>query len=89
MRDHQKAGVKFMFECVTGLKDRAYTGCILADTMGLGKTFQCITLMWTLMKQNPFKKARPFVKKVIICAPLTLLKNWDREMRKWLGYTRV
>jgi SNF2 family DNA or RNA helicase len=38
MKIHQKEGVKFMFECVTGLKGNDIQGCILADSMGLGKT---------------------------------------------------
>ena len=28
-------------------------GAVLADEMGLGKTLQCITLIWTLLKQGP------------------------------------
>ena len=28
-------------------------GCIMADEMGLGKTLQCITLIWTLLRQGP------------------------------------
>lgn len=28
-------------------------GCVMADEMGLGKTLQCITLMWTLLRQGP------------------------------------
>ena len=42
---HQVEGVKFMFECVTGLRENGLEGCILADSMGLGKTLQVITLM--------------------------------------------
>ena len=30
MRIHQKEGVKFMFECVTGLRGQEIGGCILA-----------------------------------------------------------
>lgn len=30
MRPHQKEGVKFMFECVSGLKAPDISGCILA-----------------------------------------------------------
>ncbi|KYN03378.1 DNA repair and recombination protein RAD54-like protein, partial [Cyphomyrmex costatus] len=57
LRPHQREGVKFMYECVTGKRiDNAY-GCIMADEMGLGKTLQCITLLWTLLKQGKvFKK---------------------------------
>lgn len=36
LRPHQREGVTFMFECVTGLRDFGGNGCILADDMGLG-----------------------------------------------------
>ena len=34
-RPHQREGVQFMFECVTGMRDFDGRGCILADDMGL------------------------------------------------------
>jgi DNA repair and recombination RAD54-like protein len=40
LRPHQREGVKFMYECVMGLRDFDGCGCILADDMGLGKTLQ-------------------------------------------------
>lgn len=49
LRPHQREGVKFMYDCVTGNMIPDYNGCIMADEMGLGKTLQCITLMWTLL----------------------------------------
>lgn len=49
LRPHQREGVKFMYDCVTGKKIDNFNGCIMADEMGLGKTLQCITLMWTLL----------------------------------------
>ncbi len=53
MRAHQREGVKFLFECVMGLKPNvAGNGAILADEMGLGKTLQAIALIWTLLKQR-------------------------------------
>lgn len=52
LRPHQREGVKFMYECVTGKRIEDAYGCIMADEMGLGKTLQCITLLWTLLKQG-------------------------------------
>lgn len=52
LRPHQREGVKFMYECVTGVRIEDAYGCIMADEMGLGKTLQCITLLWTLLKQG-------------------------------------
>ena len=40
LRAHQREGVQFVFDCVTGLKGFNGRGCILADDMGLGKTLQ-------------------------------------------------
>jgi DNA repair and recombination RAD54-like protein len=34
LRPHQRAGVQFMFECVTGARPFGGHGCILADDMG-------------------------------------------------------
>jgi hypothetical protein len=42
LRPHQREGVAFMFECVTGLRKFDGHGCILADDMGLGKTLQVV-----------------------------------------------
>ena len=51
LRPHQRSGVRFLFECVTGLRPGlgGGLGCILADDMGLGKTLQGVTLAWTLL----------------------------------------
>ncbi|TFK44573.1 P-loop containing nucleoside triphosphate hydrolase protein [Crucibulum laeve] len=89
MRDHQKEGVKFLYECVMGLRKHEGQGCILADEMGLGKTLQTISLIWTLLKQNPYAGVGPFVEKVMIVCPVSLVNNWKAEFHKWLGKDRV
>ncbi|KAH8107828.1 P-loop containing nucleoside triphosphate hydrolase protein [Cristinia sonorae] len=88
LRSHQIEGVKFMYECVMGLKHEG-KGCILADEMGMGKTLQTITLVWTLLKQNPYSGIGPVVGKVLIVCPVTLVNNWKSEFHKWLGRDRV
>uniref|UniRef100_A0AC34GLH4 Helicase ATP-binding domain-containing protein n=1 Tax=Panagrolaimus sp. ES5 TaxID=591445 RepID=A0AC34GLH4_9BILA len=72
-----------MYDCVTGNKIEGFNGCIMADEMGLGKTLQCITLMWTLLRQGP--NAIPEINKAIIVCPSSLVKNWDKEIVKWLA----
>ena len=72
LRPHQREGVKFMYDCVTGVQIEGAHGCIMADEMGLGKTLQCITLMWTLLKQGP--DCTPLIDKAIIVAPSSLVK---------------
>ena len=69
---HQREGVAFMYDCVTGVKIEDSFGCIMADEMGLGKTLQCITLMWTLLKQGP--DCKPLIEKAIVVAPSSLVK---------------
>lgn len=52
----------------------------MADEMGLGKTLQCITLLWTLVRQGP--EAKPTICKGIIVCPSSLVKNWFNEINK-------
>lgn len=61
-----------MYDCVTGKQIEENFGCIMADEMGLGKTLQCITLMWTLLRQGP--DCRPTIEKTVIVAPSSLVK---------------
>lgn len=89
LRKHQREGVSFLYECVMGMKDYQGEGAILGDEMGLGKTLQTITVLWTLMKQNPIFGSHPVVRKALIVCPVTLIKNWRAEFKKWLGRDRV
>jgi SNF2 family DNA or RNA helicase len=41
-----------MYECVSGRKNSALHGCILADYMGLGKTLQTLALAYSMIKQK-------------------------------------
>ncbi|TFY64805.1 hypothetical protein EVJ58_g2377 [Rhodofomes roseus] len=78
-------GVKFLYECVMGLRKHEGQGSILADEMGMGKTLQTIALCWTLLKQNPYAGAGPVVGKILIVCPVTLINNWKNEFHKWCG----
>lgn len=89
LRPHQREGVKFLYECVMGMRSFNGEGAILADDMGLGKTLQTITLLWTLLKQNPIYGNPPVIKKALIVCPVTLINNWRKEFRKWLGNERI
>ncbi|XP_010487852.1 PREDICTED: protein CHROMATIN REMODELING 25 [Camelina sativa] len=84
LRPHQREGVQFMFDCVSGLHgSENINGCILADDMGLGKTLQSITLLYTLLCQG--FDGTPMVKKAIIVTPTSLVSNWEAEIKKWVG----
>ncbi|KAK4687036.1 DNA repair and recombination protein RAD54 and RAD54-like protein, partial [Tremellales sp. Uapishka_1] len=54
------------------------------DDVLLGKTLQCIALMWTLLKQSP-SAGKPTCEKAIIACPTSLVGNWANELVKWLG----
>lgn len=69
-----------MYDCVTGIQIADSYGCIMADEMGLGKTLQCITLLWTLVRQGP--EGKPTIDKGIIVCPSSLVKNWSNEINK-------
>ncbi|POW02218.1 hypothetical protein PSTT_11941, partial [Puccinia striiformis] len=84
LRPHQVEGVKFLYRCATGMVEQGAKGCIMADEMGLGKTLQCITLLWTLLKQSPIA-GKPSIEKAIVACPSSLVKNWANEFDKWLG----
>ncbi|XP_077573150.1 DNA repair and recombination protein RAD54-like [Stigmatopora nigra] len=83
LRPHQREGVKFLWECVTGRRLPGSFGCIMADEMGLGKTLQCIALTWTLLRQSA--DAKPEIDKALVVAPSSLVRNWYAEVSKWLG----
>lgn len=56
-------------------------GCILGDEMGLGKTLQVITLFQSRLSQ----KQAPY----LVVAPVSLLENWNREIRKFAPEIKV
>ncbi|KAG0341473.1 DNA-dependent ATPase protein rad54 [Podila horticola] len=88
LRPHQVEGVKFMYKCTTGMVQSNAFGCIMADEMGLGKTLQCLTLLWTLLKQSP-EPGKGTIEKCIICCPSSLVRNWANEIIKWLGAGKI
>lgn len=83
LRPHQRIGVKFLYDCVTGERMPGYFGCILADEMGLGKTVQTVATVYTCLKQGKF--GRPVSRKALVVAPSSLVRNWCNEFDKWLG----
>ena len=53
--------------------------------MGLGKTLQSVTLIYTLLKTGITSDNQPTAKRVIVVCPCSLVKNWENEFVKWLG----
>lgn len=82
MKPHQKDGVKFMYDsCYGSLKDDVKTesGCILAHSMGLGKTLQVVSLVHVLITHEQLK-----TKKILIVCPKVTIINWKEEFELWL-----
>ncbi|CDH48267.1 dna repair and recombination protein rad54 [Lichtheimia corymbifera JMRC:FSU:9682] len=88
LRPHQLEGLKFLYRCTTGKVHPEAFGCIMADEMGLGKTLQCISLVWTLLRQSG-EMGKPTIEKAIVTCPSSLVRNWANEFVKWLGESRV
>ncbi|KAI1321861.1 hypothetical protein F5Y16DRAFT_405056 [Xylariaceae sp. FL0255] len=90
IKEHQVAGVRFMWDQVINAKTRQ--GCLLAHTMGLGKTMQIVTLLVaineaansndpTVSSQIPdeLRESRTLV----LCPP-ALVNNWFYELdERW------
>ncbi|KAG8346853.1 Type III restriction enzyme res subunit SNF2 family N terminal domain [Trypanosoma vivax] len=87
LRPHQRVGVKFLFDCITGERMPGYHGAILADEMGLGKTIQTVATVYTCLRQG--KHGTPTARKALIVTPSSLVKNWCNEFDKWLGQGAV
>ncbi|XP_044743885.1 DNA repair and recombination protein RAD54B-like, partial [Chrysoperla carnea] len=92
LRPHQRQGVTFLYKCILGFYNKKNEpkcmGAILADEMGLGKTLQCITLIWTILKQGPYG-GEPIIRRILIVTPSSLVKNWQNEFEKWLGKYKI
>lgn len=86
LRVHQREGIRFLYKCITGSAGvpGGGQGAILADSMGLGKSLQALSLLWTVLKQRG-----PLVRKAIIVCPASLVSNWVKEVAKWLGPERL
>eukprot|EP00667_Euglena_gracilis_P002580 EG_transcript_2584 len=81
IKPHQLQGVRFMWRTIQAPESDELRGCILAHSMGLGKTFQTFLfcrLLWVYAK-------RP---RILILAPKVTLVNWAAEFRMW-GEERV
>lgn len=74
LMEHQKLGLAWM----KAMEEGSNKGGILADDMGLGKTIQAIALIVARPSPDPRCKTN------LIIAPLSLLKQWEREIQKKL-----
>lgn len=83
LKPHQVAGIRFMWENIIQSIRKVKSGdkglgCILAHTMGLGKTFQVISFLYAAMRIVDLG-----LKTALIVAPVSVLHNWRQEFTKW------
>ncbi|MCO5598150.1 hypothetical protein L7F22_052242 [Adiantum nelumboides] len=76
-------GVQFMWEnCIESIKKvkagDSGNGCILAHSMGLGKTLQVIAFLYTVFKRKDLG-----LRTALIVTPVNVLHNWPDEFEKW------
>ncbi|KXJ94786.1 SNF2 family N-terminal domain-domain-containing protein, partial [Microdochium bolleyi] len=87
---HQVEGVRFLWNQIVQ-KGGTRQGCLLAHSMGLGKTMQIITLLVaitdasrsedeSIRSQVPEDLQEP---RFLILCPPTLVDNWFDELLRW------
>ncbi|KAL1851141.1 hypothetical protein Plec18170_006465 [Paecilomyces lecythidis] len=93
IKPHQLKGVQFMWREL--IQDEKHQGCLLAHTMGLGKTMQVISLLVTISaaaastdpsvrEQVPDRFHRS---QTLILCPSSLIDNWYEEFLMWTPRT--
>ncbi|CAK7341191.1 unnamed protein product [Dovyalis caffra] len=83
LKTHQVTGIRFLWENIIQSIGKVKSGdkglgCILAHTMGLGKTFQVIAFLYTAMRGVDLG-----LRTVLIVTPVNVLHNWRKEFMKW------
>ncbi|XP_044272177.1 helicase ARIP4-like isoform X2 [Tribolium madens] len=81
IKPHQIGGVRFLYDNVIESTGRFESstgfGCILAHSMGLGKTLQVVCFSDIFLRHTPAK--------TILCImPINTLQNWMAEFNMWL-----
>ncbi|KAM7291752.1 transcriptional regulator ATRX homolog [Ixodes scapularis] len=87
MKPHQVDGVKFLYECTIESLEMLKkdpnngSGCILAHCMGLGKTFQVISFLHTVLNHKDCGK---ILRTALVVCPYNTVLNWSQEFERWL-----
>ncbi|XP_023947915.1 uncharacterized protein LOC112052903 [Bicyclus anynana] len=81
IKPHQIGGVRFLFDNIIESVQRFSTstgfGCILAHSMGLGKTLQIVCFCDIFLRHTNSKT-------VLCIMPINTLQNWVAEFNMWL-----
>ncbi|XP_043461443.1 uncharacterized protein LOC122498019 isoform X2 [Leptopilina heterotoma] len=83
IKPHQIGGIRFLFDNIVESIDRYKTssgfGCILAHSMGLGKTLQVASFCDIFFRCTTART-------VLCIMPINTLQNWLAEFNMWLPY---
>uniref|UniRef100_A0A672YBB3 RAD54 like 2 n=1 Tax=Sphaeramia orbicularis TaxID=375764 RepID=A0A672YBB3_9TELE len=81
VKPHQIGGIRFLYDNLIESLERYKTssgfGCILAHSMGLGKTLQVISFIDILLRNTEAHT-------VLAIVPVNTLQNWMTEFNLWL-----
>ena len=80
LRPHQWEGLRFMWDNLVNVffdEEAQQPGCVLAHSMGLGKTLQVLALLHTLYTHEPGTRT-------LVLVPKNVVANWASEFGKWL-----
>ncbi|CAH2312556.1 helicase ARIP4 isoform X1 [Pelobates cultripes] len=84
VKPHQIGGIRFLYDNLVESLERfsgsSGFGCILAHSMGLGKTLQVISFLDVLFQHTSAKT-------VLAIVPVNTLQNWLAEFNMWLPPT--
>ncbi|TKA74276.1 hypothetical protein B0A55_06201 [Friedmanniomyces simplex] len=100
MKAHQIDGVRFLWREITAIDEEdGAQGCLLAHTMGLGKTMQTIALLVAVVEASESENRRIRTQlpeilrpkgirgkrqlRMLVLCPPGLLQNWQRELGQW------
>lgn len=90
IQEHQIEGVQFMWSEIVAHHETPH-GCLLAHTMGLGKTMQVVTLLVTIAESSKSESGgvRDQIPEalresctLVLCPP-SLIDNWSDEFLIW------
>ncbi|KAK0947892.1 hypothetical protein LTR29_000793 [Friedmanniomyces endolithicus] len=101
MKAHQIQGVRFLWREITAVSEEdGAQGCLLAHTMGLGKTMQTIALLVAVVEasESDNRKIRSQLPetlrpkgirgkrqlRMLVVCPPGLLQNWQCELEQWV-----
>lgn len=76
LKPHQLDSVRFCWDNICQQEDTRLQGCIIAHSMGLGKTLQTICFISVFFSENRGRRA------LVVC-PKSVLRNWKQEFHKW------